>query len=399
MNELLNWFSQVIAVTAFSLRSIPERIGASLAAATGIAGVVAVFVGVLSIAEGFRHAMTVSGSPDVAVVLRSGSENEMTSGLSGDDVRLISDAPGAARDSSGVLASAELFVIINLPKRGTGTDASVPLRGVGRAAMPVRGNIRVVQGRNVEPGRNEIMVGAGAAREFAGLEVGKRLRLGRTEWDVVGLFTAGGGVAESEIWTDAAVLQPVYHRGDTFQADYVKLVSPEAFQEFKDALTANPRLNVSVIRQTQFNSDQSSTLTAFIRTVGILIASLMALGALFGAVNTMNSSVTARTREIATLRALGFGADPVVVAVMFEALTLSLVAGGIGAAGAYFAFNGFTASTINSQTFSQVTFAFAVTPKLLVAAILWAEAIGFAGGMLPAIRAARLPIAAALRDS
>ena len=209
----------------------------------GIAGVVAVFVGVLSIAEGFRAAMTVSGGNDVAIVLRSGADNEMTSGLSREEVRLIGDAPGVARTAEGPMASAELFVMINLPKRSTGTDANVPLRGVGKAAMAVRGDLRILEGRTFEPGRNEVIVGAGAARAFAGLERGRKFRVGQNEWEVVGLFSGGGGAAESEIWTDAAVLQPAYNRGDSFQSVYAKLASRQAFEQFKEAAEAFEVLN------------------------------------------------------------------------------------------------------------------------------------------------------------
>lgn len=395
---MINWLSQVGSVAIFNLRTIPERKGATVAAAVGIAGVVAVLVGVLSIAEGFRAAMTVSGPDDVALVLRSGADSEMTSGLSREETRLVGDAAGVARAASGPLASAELFVIINLPKRSTGTDANVPLRGVGPTALSVRGDIAIVEGRKLEPGRNEVIVGAGAARAFAGLEVGNRFRVGQNEWQVVGVFTGGGGSAESEIWTDAAVLQQAYQRGDSFQSVYVKLASAPAFREFKDALTTNPQLKVKVLRQSEYLAEQSSMLIGFIRGIGVFIAALMALGALFGALNTMYSAVAARTREIATLRALGFGASPVVISVLLESLSLAVVGGSAGAAAAYFAFDGFQAATINWQTFSQIAFAFAVTPALLLDAILWAAGIGLLGGLFPAIRAARLPIASGLRE-
>lgn len=396
---MINWLSQIASVTLFSLRTIPQRKGSALTAAVGIAGVVAVLVGMLSIAEGFRAAMTVSGPGDVAIVLRSGADAEMTSILSRQDVNLIADAPGVARSADGPLASAELFVIINLPKRSTGMDANVPLRGVEKAAMSVRGDMRIDQGRKFEPGRNEVIVGAGAARAFAGLDVGRTIRVGRNEWAVVGVFSGGGGATESEIWTDAAVLQPAYQRSDSFQSVTAKLVSPQAFQEFKDWLTSNPQLKVKPLRLAEFMAEQSSMLTAFIETIGVLIAALMALGALFGALNTMYSAVAARTREIATLRALGFGAGPIVLSVLLESLGLSLVGGTAGAAASYLAFDGYKAATINFQTFSQIAFAFAVTPRLLLSAVIWAAALGLLGGLFPAIRAARLPIAAALRET
>jgi len=393
-----NWFSQIISITLFSLRTIPERKGAAVAAAVGIAGVVAVFVGVLSIAAGFRAAMAVSGKDDIAIVLRSGADTEMTSGLSREETRLITDAAGLARTADGAAASAELFVIINLPKRSTGTDANVPFRGVEKAAFAVRDDIKIVEGRRFELGRNEVIVGAGAARAFAGLDVGKKIRLGQNEWEVVGIFSGGGGAAESEMWTDAAVLQPAYNRGDSFQSVCAKLSSPASFQEFKDALTTNPRLKVKVLRQGEFLADQSSMLTDFIQKFGVFIAGMMALGALFGALNTMYSAVAARTREIATLRALGFGSSPVILSILFESLALALIGGTVGATAAYLAFDGYKAATINWQTFSQIAFAFAVTPQLLVSAILWAVTIGLLGGLFPAIRAVRLPIARALRE-
>lgn len=398
MHGISNWLSQIVSVTSFSLRTIPERKGSALAAAFGIAGVVAVFVGVLSIAEGFRRAMSASGSDDIALVLRSGADSEMTSGLGRGETRLIADAPGIARENGVALASSELFVIINLPKKSTNTDANVPMRGVESAAFAVRGNVEMIAGRRFEPGRNEVIAGVGAAREFAGLEIGKMMRIGTNEWTVVGVFSAGGGAVESEVWTDAAVLQPAYQRGDSFQSVSARLVSPEAFQQFKDALTSNPQLNVKVVRQTEFFAEQSTMITSFISSIGVFIAAMMALGALFGALNTMYSSVAARVREIATLRALGFGAGPVVLSVLFESLVLALAGGLFGALAAYLAFDGYGAATMNWQTFSQVSFAFAVTPTLVVQGLVWALAVGFLGGLLPAMRAVRMPVATALRE-
>lgn len=395
----MNWLSQIFSVAFFNLRTIPERKGAAVTAAIGIAGVVAVLVSVLAIAEGFRRAMTVSGSPEMAIVLRSGADSELTSGLSRNDVRMIADAAGIARNAQAPLASAELFVIINLAKRSTGMDANVPLRGIEAQAYDVRGNIEMVQGRRFERGKNEIIVGAGAARAFAGLDLDRDLRVGQTTWRVVGIFTAGGGAADSEIWTDAAVLQPAYHRDDNFQSVTARLSSVGAFQEFKDALTTNPQLQVKVTRLSDFYAEQSTFTTDFITKIGVFIAGLMALGALFAALNTMYSAVSARTREIATLRALGFGSIPVVFSVLAESFALALAGGALGALAAYFVFNGYTATTMNAQTFSQVTFAFAVTPRLLLLAVIWAAVLGLIGGLFPAIRAARLPIAEGLRET
>ena len=398
MTGLLNWLGQIASLTHFNLKTIWDRTGSTAAALFGIAGVVAVLVAVLSIAQGFRHAMTVSGSPDTAIVLRSGADSEMMSGLGGPTTRIIAEMEGVARGVGGPLASAELFVVINLPKRTTGTDANVPLRGVEPPAFGVRNEMEIVQGRLFQWGRNEVIVGAGAALEFEGLDVGSKLQVGRSEWTVVGIFTANGGIAESEIWTDAAVLQPAYRRGNSFQAVYAKLESPGAFQAFKDRLTTDPRLNVQVVRQPDYYAEQSTMVTNLITGLGTLVAGLMGVGAVFGALNTMYTAVSSRTREIATLRALGFGGTPVVISVLLESLVLSLVGGSLGAGLAYVAFDGFRAATINWQSFSQVAFAFAVTPALLIQGILFAALIGLAGGLFPAIRAARMPVATALRE-
>ena len=398
MSGPINWLSQVVSVTKFGLLGIPQRRGSVAAAVFGIAGVVAVLVGVLSIAAGFRQAMAVSGTADSAIVLRTGADSEMMSGFGRSSTRIIADVPGVARTPEGPLASAELFVIINLPKRSTGSDVNVPLRGVEAAAFRVHGQVRLVEGRTFEPGKNEVIVGVGAAREFAGMEVGGSLRIGHHDWPVVGVFSADGGTAESEIWTDAPVLQAAYSRGNSFQSVYVRLNSPDAFATFKDVVTTDPRLGAKVMRLSEYYASQSTAVTKLITTLGYLIASLMAVGAVFGALNTMYSSVSVRTREIATLRALGFGRGAVVVSVMLESIALALGGGMFGAGLAYFIFNGFHAATMNWQSFSQITFAFRVTPELLARGVAWATVIGLIGGLFPAIRAARLPIASALRE-
>jgi putative ABC transport system permease protein len=398
MIGLINWLSQITAVTKFSLRTVPERKGSAAAAVFGIAGVVAVFVGVLSIAQGIRQTMVTSAVPEGAIVLRSGADTEMMSGLSRETTKIISEAPGVARDAEGPLSSAELFVILNLPKRSTGTDANVPLRGVERAALRVREGFHLVEGRMFEWGRNEIVVGSAAAREFAGLDVGEALQVGRQRWQVVGIFANNGDLSESEVWADAKVLQPAYRRGDSFQSAHVRLTSAGRFQEFKDALTSDPRLDVKVVRQEEFLAEQSTVVIGLITGLGTLIAAMMGIGAIFGALNTMYTAVAERTREIATLRALGFRSGPVIVSVLFEALLLALIGGLVGGGLAYFAFDGFRAATMNWQSFSQVGFAFAVTPQLLVQGAAYSALIGLIGGLFPAVRAARLPVATALRE-
>lgn len=393
--------SQVAAISVVSLRSIPQRLGASVAAAFGIAGVVAVMVGVLSIGQGFRKAMTTSGTDNGVLVMRSGADSEMNSGLSLDETRVIADSPEVGVFDGQKAVSSELFVIINLPKRGTGTDANVPLRGVQSGAFAVRPKFRLVAGRNFEPGKNEMIVGVGAAREFANLEVGDRCEVGLNEWEVVGLFDSGGGIGDSEIWTDAAILQAAYRRGASFQSVHLRLNSSDeaTYQSFKDSLTSDPRVNVKVMRQRDYYAEQSAVVSNLINVLGGVIALLMGMGAMFGALNTMYSSVSARTTEIATLRALGFGALPVVVSVLLESLFLSLIGGAVGGGFALVAFDGFQTATMNWQSFSQVTFAFDVTPELLAQGILYATLIGLIGGCFPAWRAARLPISAALRAS
>jgi putative ABC transport system permease protein len=395
---VFNWISQVISVTQFSIRSLPQRKGSSAAALLGIAGVVAVMVGVLSIAQGVLMTMQSSAGYSNAIVLRSGADSEMMSGLGGEDTRIIAEAPGIARDASGAIASPELFVVINLPMRTTGTDANVPLRGVQAPAMTVRESFKLVEGRMFEWGLNEVIVGKGARQQFAGLEIGSSIEVGQEKWPVVGVFEADGGLSESEIWVDAAVLQPAYRRGNSYQAVYVKLNSRDAFDEFKDSLTSDPRLNVKPMRESEYYDSQSTTVYNLITGLGTLIAVIMGLGAVFGALNTMYTAVSSRTREIATLRALGFSSGPVVISVVSESLLLAFVGGLFGAGLAWLAFDGYRAATLNWASFSAITFAFDVNIKLLAQGITFAMIIGLVGGLFPAVRAARQPIAQALRE-
>ncbi len=395
---LINWLAQVLAVTGFSIRSLPQRLGSSVTAIIGIAGVVAVMVGVLSIAEGIQKTMTNSAAPDNAIVLRSGSTTEMTSGLTGEDARIIADAPGIARNQDGSLVSSELYVIIDRPKLSTGTDANVPLRGVTRSAFAVRDEFELIDGRLFEWGLKEVIVGIGASSQFAGLRLGDQLPVGNELWPIVGVMAANGGIAESEIWADAAVLQSAFRRGNTYQSVFVKLASITSYGEFKDSLTSDPRLNVKIQREADFYSAQTTLMNNLITGLGTSIATIMGLGAIFGALNTMYTAVSARSREIATLRALGFRGGPIVISVLTESLMLALVGGGIGGLLAYLAFDGIKTASLNFVSFSQMTFAFDVTAALLVQGTLFALVIGLIGGLFPAVRAARLPVATALRE-
>jgi putative ABC transport system permease protein len=395
---VFSWISQTLAVTALNLRTIPQRMGSSGVAIVGIAGVVVVFVSVLSIAAGFTAAMVGTGSPTRAIVMRAGADSEMTSGLGGNQTTIIKEAPGLRRDGQTALASAELFVIIDLPKRSTGTAANVPMRGVEPAAFQVRDEVKIIDGRAFQFGTNEVIVGRGASGQFAGLMVGDTVRSGKATWQVVGVFEAGGGVAETEVWVDARVLQGIYNRGNSYQTVLARLESSESFDTFRDWLITNPQLNVQVRRETEYYAEQSRALSGLIRGVGFGIAGLMGVGAIFGAILTMYTAVSTRSREIATLRALGFNTTSVIVSVIVESLALGAIGGVIGGLGAYFGFNGYQTSTINFQTFSQVAFAFRVTPELLVTGLIYSLAIGLIGGLLPALKAARLPIPTALRE-
>jgi putative ABC transport system permease protein len=394
-----NWILQAASITAVNLGTLPARKGSTAEAIFGIAGVVAVFVGVLSIAVGFRRVMTSSTSPDIAMVMRSGADTEMMSILPRDEARVIEDAPGILRNGQTAAVSMESLVVIQLPKRGTSIDANVPLRGVDQSAMRVHDKVRIVRGRNFESGRNEVIVGQGAASQFAGLDLGATLPIGRDRWKIVGIFTAGGGIEESEIWTDSTALQFAFDRGTTVQSVIARLTTPSAFREFKESLMNDPRLNVRIVRQSDYYADQSAMVYNLVTGLGILITSLMAVGAIFGALNTMYNAVASRTQEIATLRALGFGNGPVVISILVESLFLALAGGVVGAGVAYFLFNGFHASTLNWQSYSQVSFTFAVTPSLIFQGILCAALIGFIGGLFPAMRAAHLPIVTGLRDN
>ncbi len=393
-----NWLAQIWSLTRFNLQTLPQRKGSAFAAMIGIAGVVAVLVGVLSISRGFEAAMTGTGSADTAFVMRSGSDSELTSAITRDESRIIADAPGIARQEGVVLASPELFVVVNLPKLSTNTDANVPMRGVEQPAFLVRPELEIIEGRMFEWGRNEVIVGRAAQSQFAGLEIGNRLVFGQNEWEVVGVFEADGGISESEIWADAAVVQPAYRRGSTYQLVVAKLASAGSFQQFKDALTSDPRVNVKVIRETEYYAGQSQLLSRLITVLGTLISTLMAVGAIFGALNTMYTAVASRTKEIGTLKALGFRGGPVVISIIIESLILAVAGGLLGAVIAWFAFDGFQTSTLNWQSFSQVAFAFRVTPDLLVQGIIYAALIGAIGGLFPGIRAARMPTATALRE-
>jgi putative ABC transport system permease protein len=395
----MRWLTQTLAVLMLNIRTIPARLSSSAVAIVGIAGVVVVFVSVLSIAAGFTAVMQGSGSPDRALVLRTGADSELTSGVTGPDVDIIKQAPGIRRGDTGILAAGELLVIIDLPKKSTpDAPANVPVRGVGAESIAMRKEFSIVEGRMFRFGTNEVVVGRGASGQFAGLTVGNTVISGQNRWAVVGTFEADGGVAETEVWADARTLQGAYRRGNTYQSVLAQLDSRDSYGAFRDWLTTNPQLSVAIRRENEYYATQSQAMSRLIRTIGFGIAGLMGIGAVFGAILTMYTAVATRAREIATLRALGFNTGSVLVSILVESLVLGAIGGVIGGAAAYFAFNGYQTSTMNFQTFSQVAFAFRVTPQLLAMGLFYALMMGLVGGLFPAIRAARLPIPVALRE-
>jgi putative ABC transport system permease protein len=395
---VLRWIRQTLAVTVLGVRTIPQRLGASIVALVGIAGVVVVFVSVLSIGEGFRAALVEAGSPGRAIVMRNGSESEMTSGLTGPETDIVKEGPGLAEDNRRPLASAEMYVIVDLDKRSTGTPANVPIRGIEPESLKIRSEAKIVDGRMLEFGTNEAIVGRSALRQFSGIDLGSEYSSKQLTLKIVGVFTANGSVAESEIWCDVKVLQGAYKRGNSFQSVLARLDSPASFDTFKNWLTTNPQLNVTVKRENDYYAAQTEVMTGLINGIGYTIALLMGIAAVFGAILTMYTAVATRTREIATLRALGFNTLSVLVSILGESMVLAALGGAIGGLLAYIGFNGYETSTMNFQSFSQVAFAFAVTPALLMQGLGYSLAMGFVGGLAPAVRAARLPIPSALRE-
>jgi putative ABC transport system permease protein len=383
---------------SYNARSVVQRWTSVIVAVLGIAGTVGVFVAMLAMANGFRATLVASGSQRNAIVRRAGADSEMVSAVTLDQLRVIEDAPGVARDARGPLVTGEVVVIAAFPLASSGTDANVQVRGVSPRVLEVRDNVRVVGGRFFQPGLAELVVGRNAVKTYRGLGLGSDVRFGGGTWKVVGVFDAGGSAFDSEVWCDANVLSQVYKRPtNIFQSVTARLESPSALTRFKDALTADPRLSVQIDRETEYYERQSRLLTTLIRVLGFLIAAVMGVGAVFGALNTMYSAVAERGREIATMRALGFGSSAVVVSFMIESLFIAFAGGVLGCL-AVLPMNGFTTGTMNWQTFSHLAFAFRIGPGLLAQGIAFALVMGLIGGVPPAIRAARRPVAVALRE-
>jgi putative ABC transport system permease protein len=382
----------------YNVRSVRARWTSTIVAVLGIAGTVGVFVAMLSLARGFQATLVSSGSPDNALIVRAGATSEMTSGVPLDSVKIIQDAPGIARGADGPLVTPEAVLMAPIPLISTGTQANVELRGVSANVLDIRKQVRIVEGRMFHGGLAEVIVGKNANKTYAGLTLGNTISLGTQRWQVVGIFDTGGSSFDSEVWGDAHLLSQAYGRPENnFQSVTVHLTSPDALSQLKDSVTTDPRLNVDVTREIDYYAKQSTAMTTLITILGGFVASIMAIGAVFGALNTMYSAVADRGREIATMRALGFGGASVVISFLIEALLIAFVGGALGCL-AVLRLNGLTTSTINFQTFSNLAFAFKITPGLLAGGIGFALAMGALGGLFPAIRAARLPVATALRE-
>ena len=383
----------------YNVRSLGARWTSSVVAVLGIAGTVGVFVAMLSLARGFEATLMASGSERNAIVRRAGATSEMDSSVMLEQVRVVEDAPGVVREGgAGPLVSPEVVVIASFPLKGRGTEGNAQVRGVSLKALAVRPTVKIVAGRAFQPGLSELLVGRNVSAAYEGLELGQTVKFGGGTWTVVGVFDSGGTAYDSELWCDYSVLRQVYQRPlNMFQSATARLSSPDALTGFKDALTSDPRVTVQIDREIDYYAKQSRQLTTLITVLGSIVAVVMGIGAVFGALNTMYSAVSERSREIATLRALGFGSGSVVTSFVIEALFIALVGGLLGCV-VVLPLNGLTTGTINWQTFSHLAFAFRVTPDLLAMGIAFALMMGLIGGVPPAVRAARAPIAFALRE-
>ena len=382
---------QILKISLMNLRNLPSRIGISSVVVVGIGGVVGVLVAILAMASGFETALSSGASPDRVIVLRDSSSDEMSSVISTEEIGIVENLPGIAAIST------EIYTVVDVEKQATGTFANLVARGVSEGAFEVRPEIKIVEGENFQTGRNQIIAGVKAASEFRGLDVGSTVSLRNSTWEVVGHFEAAGSAYESEIWLDYVAAQSAFRR-TLASSIRIRLDSPASLQQLSDAVAADPRLPLDVRAEQEFLEGQSTTLRSLIKSFGYGVAVIMAIGALFAALNTMYTAVSARKIEIATLRAIGFSSVPIVISVMIEALVLAFIGGSLGALFSYFAFNGFTVSTLNAVTFSQVAFAFNVSTEIVGLGLIWALVIGFIGGLLPAINSATIPITLALRD-
>ena len=383
----------------YNLRSMKVRWLTALAAVLGIAGTVGVFVAMLALAHGFQATLVNSGSPENVLIRRAGSSAELDGSVALDQVNALADEPGVAHNAAGKpLISPEAVMIAGFNLKESHTNANVQVRGVSPIVLEVRPNIKIIEGRFFTPGVAELLIGKNVTSTYEGLDLGSSVPLGGQTWKVVGVFDAGGSAFDSEVWADSRVLNGVYKRPENLsQSVTVRLSSVDAFNKFKDAVTADPKLTVQVDHEVEYYARQSKVLTTLITVLGGLVAVTMGIGAVIGALNTMYAMVSERGREIATMRALGFGGGAVVFSFLVEALLISFIGGVIGCL-AVLPLNGLTTGAMNWQTFSHLAFAFRITPVLLLGGIIFALLMGLLGGLPPAMRAAWRPVAVALRE-
>jgi len=389
-------FSQIITVIMMNIRSLPRRFWMSFAATLAIAVVVAVLLSFLSMSNGFRKTLEGAGSDRTAIITRSGSKSELNSVLSSDVVNIITTAPGIAKNGKGrPIYSAELYVVVDGIKRSTNTKANIPLRGISKTGFDLRGNVKITKGRMFEPGRNEIIAGEAIQREFSGFELGRTVKLGKSKWTIVGIFSTGGSAFESELWADARTVQSQFRRGNSFQTVRVLLQTPGNIDGLLKAVKDDPRLMLDIQTEADFFKEQGEALGGMVK-LGWVLSIVMSLGALAGALNTMYTSVADREQEIATLRAIGFSNISAFFGTLAESLVLSLIGGVIGTVASYIFMDGLTTSTLGGN-FTQVAFSFSMSPDLFENGIILALIIGLVGGFFPALRAARLPVVLAFR--
>jgi putative ABC transport system permease protein len=396
----MNLVSQILAVTAMNLRSIPQRLGNSLVIVVGIAGVVAVLISVLAMSFGFRTTINGDARADRAIVLSRGATAESESSLSRENVAAVMNAAGIRHDAQDrPIISAELILVAPVARKRDNSDVNITLRGVGAQYFAIRAELKLVAGRMFQAGKQELLVGSSAREQFAGLEIGNQVRLQDGDWTVVGTFAGANGSRESEVIADTQTVMSAY-KLDAVNSVSVLLDSESSFSGLKGALAEDPTLSVDVRTEPEYLATASSTVNRMLRIVAYVIGSIMALGALFGALNSMHSAVAARTVEMATLRAIGFSPTAVAVAVLIEALLLALAGAAAGVAIAYALFNGTTISTLGGAVWdSQLVYSLNITPPLVVIAILIACTLGLMGGLFPAIRAARSNVANALHET
>ena len=393
----MSFIRQVLSVTNMNLRSILERSGSSLVIIVGIAGSVAVMVSLLAMAEGLSSTISSTGEEDRVIILRDGSNSELSSGVAMTEIDTVSSSPGIKSMDGEPMIAGELFAIIDLKKKGAESTSNLPIRGVQPASFKIRPEVEIIEGRNFTTGTAEIIVGKGANNQYEGLELGDQIKVRDSFATVVGIFSSNGNVHESEIWADLAAAQGIFRRGASASSMILKLNSPDSFDEVGVFVESYPNLELKVQSESVFYENQSSG-AELIKIFGQVVGYIMAIGAVFAALNTMYSAVSTRLVEIGTLRALGFKGTTVLLALMIEALLLAMIGGLLGAAIAYILFNGYTVSTLAGGSFSQTAFAFAVTADVVQQGLTLALFVGLIGGLFPAWNAARRDITEALRS-